>query len=94
MDARGEAADDPAPAADDSFSRERDRVDREEVSTPHRSGHELSMSEFTHISEPLGEVMKEIRRRVELRQRLEIERGQLISDREFLEIAERTGMRI
>jgi EAL domain-containing protein (putative c-di-GMP-specific phosphodiesterase class I) len=47
---------------------------------------------------PLGGLfdlaLKEIGRRIELRQRLEAERGGPISDTEFIEIADRTGLRI
>ena len=46
---------------------------------------------LTHIGGPLADVFKEILRRVELRQRLEAERGEVITDDEFLGIAERTG---
>ncbi len=44
-----------------------------------------------HISGPLHGVLKELMGRVELRQRLEAERGTPISDEEFLKIAERCG---
>lgn len=46
---------------------------------------------FTHISEIVPGVVKEIVRRVELRQRLEAERGRRMSDEEFLAIAEQDG---
>jgi hypothetical protein len=46
---------------------------------------------FTHISEPLRDVMKEIGRRLELRPRLEAELGRQLSDDEFLEIADQGG---
>lgn len=48
-------------------------------------------SEFESVGSVLGGVLKEISRRVELRQRLEAEQGGPISDEAFLEIAERTG---
>ncbi len=47
-----------------------------------------------HISGPLCGVLKELMRRIELRQRLETERYGLMSDEEFVAIAERTGMKI
>ena len=45
---------------------------------------------LVHVGEVLTDVLKELARRVELRQRLEVEHGP-ISDEKFLEIAERTG---
>jgi hypothetical protein len=42
----------------------------------------------------LGDVLKEIHRRAELRQRLEAERGEPISDEEFLRIADAWGIRL
>ncbi len=47
--------------------------------------------DFIHVGEVLRDVLKEITRRGELRERLEAERGGPISDEEFLEIAERSG---
>ncbi len=49
---------------------------------------------FTHISDILPEVLKEISRRAELRPRLETEQGHSISDEAFLEIAERDGRKL
>jgi hypothetical protein len=49
---------------------------------------------FEHIGFTCGVVMKEIVRRAELRDRLEAEWRRPASDKEFLAIAERTGMRI
>ena len=49
---------------------------------------------FTHISDILPGVLKEISRRAELRPRLEAERGQPISDEAFLELAERDGVKL
>jgi len=46
---------------------------------------------FTHISEPLRDVLKEIGRRVELRPRLEAELGRQLSDEEFLSIVKLGG---
>jgi hypothetical protein len=46
---------------------------------------------LTPAGSVLGGVLKEIARRVELRQRLEAEQGAPISDEAFLEVAERTG---
>ena len=46
--------------------------------------------DFVHIGEVLPEVAKEIARRLELRERVEAERGS-ISDEEFLEMVERSG---
>ncbi len=46
---------------------------------------------FLRAAEIQGDVLKEVMRRSELRQRLEAERGGPISDEEFLEIAERSG---
>jgi hypothetical protein len=47
--------------------------------------------DFEPAGSVLGGVLKEIARRVELRQRLEAEKGAPISDEAFLEVAERTG---
>ena len=44
-----------------------------------------------HISDPLHGVLKELMGRVELRERLKAERGEPISDEEFLEMAESSG---
>lgn len=49
---------------------------------------------FRQASEILRAVRKEVGRRVELRQRLEAERGRPMSDEEFLEIADQTGLKI
>ena len=46
---------------------------------------------FVRAGEILPDVFKEIARRLELRARLEAERGGPMSDEEFLEIAERSG---
>lgn len=46
---------------------------------------------FAPVSSLLDGLLKEIARRVELRQRLEEEQGRQISDEAFLEIADRTG---
>ena len=48
-------------------------------------------TDLTHIRGPLGDLLKEIVRRAELRPRLEAELGKSLSDEEFIEIAERTG---
>ena len=48
-----------------------------------------SQSRFVHVGKLLPDVLKEIARRFELRQRLEAERGGPISDQEFIEVAER-----
>ena len=53
-----------------------------------------SSADLTHIRGPLGDVLKEILRRAELRPRLEAEAGRLLSDEEFIAFADRTGMRI
>ena len=47
------------------------------------------MSEFVHVGEVVRDVLKEITRRFELRQRLKAERGGPVSDEEFLKVAER-----
>ncbi len=49
-----------------------------------------SILDFVRVGEVLPEVLKEIALRVELRLRLEGERG-FISDDEFLEMVERSG---
>jgi hypothetical protein len=49
---------------------------------------------FTHISDSLGTLLKEVVRRAELRPRLEAELGRPLSDAEFIAIAERTGTKI
>jgi len=51
-------------------------------------------SGFTSIGEILGGFLKEIQRRNELRQRLQVELARTLTDEEFIAIAERTGMRI
>ncbi len=53
-----------------------------------------SRSQFVHVGKVLPEVLKDVIRRFELRQRLEAERGGPISDDEFIQIAERTGIKI
>jgi hypothetical protein len=47
---------------------------------------------LTHIRKPLADVVKEISRRIELRQRLEAEWGRSLTDDEFLKIAEKDGL--
>lgn len=49
---------------------------------------------FASIGDVLGDVLKEIHRRSELRPRLEAEMGRSLTDDEFLAIAERTGVKI
>jgi hypothetical protein len=49
---------------------------------------------LTHIRELLAGVVKEIVRRVELRERLEAEWGRPLTDEEFLAIAEAGGIKI
>jgi hypothetical protein len=49
---------------------------------------------LTHISQPLGDVLKEIARRAELRPRLEAEYGRSLTDHEFIAIADATGVKI
>ena len=49
---------------------------------------------MTHISQLLTEVLKEIARRAELRTRIEAERGQPMTDEEFIAIAEAGGAKI
>jgi hypothetical protein len=49
---------------------------------------------LTHISASLADALKEVSRRVELRQRLEAEWGREVTDDEFLAIAESGGIRI
>lgn len=46
---------------------------------------------FTHIGDIIPGVLKEIARRVELRERLEAESGRPLTDAEFLDIAEHGG---
>jgi hypothetical protein len=46
---------------------------------------------FTHISESLKDVLKEITRRAELRPRLQAELGRQLSDEQFLAIALHDG---
>lgn len=48
--------------------------------------------ELTHIGSTIGEVLKEVCRRAELRQRLEAQHGRGLSDEGFLALAEQTGM--
>jgi len=50
--------------------------------------------DLIHIRGPLGDVLKEILRRAELRPRLEAESGKPLSDEDFIRIADRTGLRI
>ncbi|MDI3467929.1 MAG: hypothetical protein OJF50_006750 [Nitrospira sp.] len=54
-------------------------------------GNLVAANSFAPVSSVLDGLLKEIARRVELRQRLEAEQGGPISDEAFLEIAERTG---
>jgi hypothetical protein len=49
------------------------------------------VDEWTPVGLVLGGVMKEIGRRVELRQRVEAERGAPITDVAFLRLAEESG---
>lgn len=49
---------------------------------------------LTHLRGPLGDVLKEIFRRAELRPRLEAEFAKPLSDEEFIRIADKTGLRI
>ena len=49
---------------------------------------------FTHISESLRDVLKEIARRAELLPRLEAELERQLSDEEFLAVAEQDGEEI
>lgn len=51
----------------------------------------VEQNSFAPVSSVLDGLLKEIARRVELRQRLEGEQGVPISDEAFLEIAESTG---
>ncbi len=53
-----------------------------------------NQASFDPIGSVLGGVLKKIARRTELRQRLEVEWGRPISDREFLRVAESTGIKI
>jgi hypothetical protein len=46
---------------------------------------------FTHIRDIIPGVMKEIVRRIELRERLEAESGRPLTDDEFLQRADRGG---
>jgi hypothetical protein len=46
---------------------------------------------FTHIRDIIPGVMKEIVRRVELRERLEAESGRPLTDDEFLQRVDRNG---
>ncbi len=47
---------------------------------------------FQHIGEIMRGVLKELSRRVELRLRLEAERGQPLTDEDFLAIARKDGI--
>ncbi len=51
-------------------------------------------ADLAHIRGPLGELLKEVFRRTELRPRLEAEIGRPLSDEEFIALAEGTGMRL
>jgi len=51
-------------------------------------------SGFIHISSFLPDLLKEVERRVQLRTRLEAERGRELTDEEFIRIAESTGVRL
>jgi hypothetical protein len=53
-----------------------------------------NVSGFESVGNILSDVLKEVSRRAELRPRLEAELGRLLSDEEFIRIAERTGARI
>ena len=48
---------------------------------------------FVHIGQGVNDVIKEIARRFELRNRLEAELGRSLSDEEFLLIAEQNGLK-
>ena len=54
-------------------------------------GNTVVGTSFAPVSSVLDGLLKEIARRVELRQRLEAEKGEPISDEAFLEIAECAG---
>jgi hypothetical protein len=66
------------------------------MASPNNCGmrNEPRSADFTHISGSLGDLLKEILRSVELRPRLEAEKARLLSDQEFIVLAEQTGMRI
>lgn len=49
---------------------------------------------FAPVKSVIGEVLKEILRRAELRPRLEAELGRPLGDEEFIAIAEATGIKI
>ena len=51
-------------------------------------------SHFTPFGATLGDAFQEVRRRLELRERIEVERGMPISDEEFLRIADATGIKL
>lgn len=51
-------------------------------------------ADLTHLRGPLGDLLKEVIRRAELRPRLEAELGKPLSDEEFIRIADKTGLRI
>lgn len=51
-------------------------------------------SGFSRVSATLSDVLKEAGRRANLRGRLEAECGRELTDREFLKIADLTGLRI
>lgn len=60
------------------------------MSEPHDSTEALGG--FVHVSDVLGDVLKEVHRRAELRARLTAERGRQPIDGEFLAIAEHGGL--
>lgn len=49
---------------------------------------------FTSLAETMPGVLKEIRRRAELRPRLEAEWGRPLTDREFLAEADKSGVQL
>ncbi len=55
---------------------------------------DLGESGFSPVCTTLSRVLKEIWRRMELRGRLEAECGRELTDREFLKIADLTGLHI
>ena len=51
-------------------------------------------SGFAPIGGTLGDVLKEILRRVEVREQIEAELGRPVSDEEFLRIADASGLKL
>jgi hypothetical protein len=49
---------------------------------------------FAHVGSVVAPVLKEVVRRAELRPRLEAELGRLLTDEEFIAIAEADGVKI